>query len=127
MNYKKDTLVGYDFQGWPICQMNLKEILIGLGAREENNQLVFDLDDPTLEAYPRLFEDDGMGYGIDEQCIVEAETFKSNEEGKDIIYVNIFRADIPTLEEKSELIKRWEEDEEAVLKNSKNFSQTYNK
>lgn len=38
---KKEDLIDYDFQGWPIFRMNLREILLALGAREEDGKLFF--------------------------------------------------------------------------------------
>lgn len=89
MHNNKEKLVGYDFQGWPIFKMTLKEMLLGLGGKEEDNKIIFDVNDPSMKIYPSILEDDGMGYGVNKQCIVEAEVFKSNEENADKIYVNI--------------------------------------
>ena len=127
MHRNKEALVGYDFQGWPIFKMTLKDLLLGLGGKEEDNKIIFDANDPSMKIYPSLLEDDGMGYGINEQCIVEADVFKSNDENADKIYVNIFRADIPSEKEQNKLIDRWDIEEREVLeavnarKNNKNF------
>jgi len=40
-------------------------------------------DDPVLDMYPRTFEDDGMGYGVDEHCIVDANVVEQQ-------WINIF-------------------------------------
>ena len=40
MHSNKEKLVGYDFQGWPIFKMTLKEILLGLGGKEEDNKII---------------------------------------------------------------------------------------
>lgn len=114
MNNRED-LVGYDFQGWPIFKMNLKEVLLELGGKEEDGKIVFDANDPSMKIYPTLLEDDGMGYGVNEQCIVEAEVFKSNEEDDDTIYVNIFRENIPTEKQQTDLFDRWDTEEREVL------------
>lgn len=115
MKRDRKALVGYDFQGWPIFKMTLKEVLLCLGGKEENGKIVFDVNDPALAVYPKLLEDDGMGYGVNEQCIVEADTFKSNDESDDKIYVNIFRADIPSEKEQVELFNRWDTEEREVM------------
>lgn len=127
MRRNREALVAYDFQGWPIFKMTLKELLLGLGGKEEDNKIIFDANDPSMKIYPTLLEDDGMGYGVNEQCIVEADVFKSNEENADKIYVNIFRADIPSEKEQNKLFDRWDTEEREVLeavnarKNNKNF------
>ena len=115
MHNHKEALVGYDFQGWPIFKMTLKEVLLGLGGKEEDNKIIFDVNDPSMKTYPSILEDDGMGYGVNKQCIVEAEVFKSNEENTDKIYVNIFRADIPTEKEQNHLFDRWNTEEKEAL------------
>ena len=63
MHSNKEKLVGYDFQGWPIFKMTLKEVLLGLGGKEEDNKIIFDANDPSMKIYPSILEDDGMGYG----------------------------------------------------------------
>lgn len=115
MKKDREALVGYDFQGWPIFKMTLKEMLLGLGGKEENGKIIFDANNPSMNIYPSLFEDDGMAYGVNKQCIIEADVFKSNEENDDTIYVNIFRADIPSEKEQNELFARWDEEEREVI------------
>lgn len=65
---KKITLY-YDFQGWPVNIMSLKDILINLGFKEENGQLSISSDDEMLNAYPCLLEDDGMAYGVNPKFV----------------------------------------------------------
>lgn len=115
MHSNKEKLVGYDFQGWPIFKMTLKELLLDLGGKEEDGKIIFDANDPSMKVYPTLLEDDGMGYGINEQCIVEADVFKSNKENDDTIYVNIFRADIPSEEERPDLFEHWDAEEREFM------------
>lgn len=115
MRNNREALVAYDFQGWPIFKMTLKELLLDLGGKEKDGKIIFDANDPSMKVYPTLLEDDGMGYGVNKQCIVEAEVFKSNEENADKIYVNIFRADIPTEKEQNHLFDRWNTEEKEAL------------
>ena len=105
MKERKD-LIGYDFQGWPIFKQNLREILLNLGGKVENNKLVFDLDNPYLKAYPRTLIDDGMGYGINKSYITEVSCFKDN--GKPI--VNLFIELAPTRKQKRVLLDRWDKE-----------------
>ena len=67
----KDNIIGYDFQGWPVRKMTLREILLALGGKENEGQIVFNMDDVNMffDAYPRTMEDDGMAYGINPQYI----------------------------------------------------------
>ena len=108
---KKEDLVYYDFQGWPVFKKNLKELLLQLGGEERGKQIIFDSEAPSMEVYPRLLEDDGMAYGVNEAVITEASVFQ-DEDGK--TYINIFREPTPTKEKQEELIKKWEEDEAIV-------------
>lgn len=63
--------IGKDFQGWPLYAMTFREILESLGSKKiEHN--TYTIDDSILDSYPRLLEDDGMGYGVNEQYITEA-------------------------------------------------------
>ena len=70
----KENLIGYDFQGWPIYKKTLRQLLEELGAIEENNIIGFRIDNPILDIYPIKLEDDGMGYGINEQYFSCADT-----------------------------------------------------
>lgn len=86
--------IGYDFQGWPVKMLTLREILEELGFTEKDGRFGIDNNDELLDAYPVTVEDDGMGYGIEPQYIVEAdnlpyekkvtteeEYYKKNENG----------------------------------------------
>ena len=108
---KRNALVGYDFQGWPIFKLTLEELLIGLGGKRDGNNIVFDALSPDMEIYPTLFEDDGMAYGVNEQCIIEAHVNKD----KDNTNIIIFRENIPNEQQQKELFERWDEDERIFL------------
>ena len=99
MNRKED-IVHYDFQGWPEYKMNLREILIALGGKTEGDTISFDMNDPLMDVYPRIFVDDGMGYGVDENVIVTVDP------DKDERFINIFREKKPTEEQQAELIRQ---------------------
>ena len=98
----REDLIDYDFQGWPIFRMNLKEILLALGGTIDGNSLSFDINNPILSAYPRILMDDGMGYGVDDSAIVSV---GANEE-----YINIFREPIPSKKRLAEVLKQWDKD-----------------
>ena len=82
---------------WPINAMNLKEILENLEFENDGEKLFIKLDNPILKAYPVLLEDDGMGYGINEQFISEVDsTLYENHSIKDnlILVFNMFKEKI---------------------------------
>lgn len=55
---------------WPVYAFTLKEILENLGfIEDENGRFSIELDNDILKAYPRLLEDDGMGYGVNEEFV----------------------------------------------------------
>jgi hypothetical protein len=66
--------ISYDFQGWPVEAMTLWEILKKLGFRKEDGKIVGEISEDLLNAYPRLLEDDGMGYGVNQEYISEIDT-----------------------------------------------------
>lgn len=82
--------------------MNLREILLALGGLCENGKICFDEKDHLMEVYPRILMDDGMGYGVDENVIVEVDYDKQLE------VINIFREKTPTDEQRKELDRMWE-------------------
>lgn len=65
--------IGTDFQGWPVNALTLKEILKELGFKENEDSFFISKDSKLLDAYPYLLEDDGMGYGVDSEYIVEVD------------------------------------------------------
>lgn len=65
--------IGTDFQGWSINALTFKEILKQLGFTDTGDGYFIEKGDEILNAYPRLLEDDGMGYGIDSGFITLAE------------------------------------------------------
>ena len=66
----------YDFQGWPVQPMTLREILISLGFEEDTETIKLIKGEETnqlLDSYPHLLQDDGMGYGVNERYITEVD------------------------------------------------------
>lgn len=101
----KEDLMYYDFQGWPVFKMNIKEILEALGGKIENNKIVFELNDPIMEVYPTSYIDDGMAYGVEACKIIEVSRFEDNGE----LCVNFFRKNVPNPEHLKELYNKWDE------------------
>ena len=65
--------VSEDFQGWPVKIKTLREILGQLGFKEKDGVFGIDDNDELLDAYPRLLEDDGMGYGVNEYYLCDGD------------------------------------------------------
>lgn len=72
MIINEEEIINYDGQGWPICKMNLRSIIEALGGvyNEDTNKWEIP-ESEKLDVYPTRLIDDGMGYGVDEQYIVE--------------------------------------------------------
>lgn len=115
----REALVDYNFQGWPVFKMNLREVLLALGGRPEGNLIVFDEGSTLMSAYPRVLMDDGMGYGVDDSAVVAISVFASDG------IVNIFRETLPSEERQAELFKQWDESkrfaEEIIRRDLKDF------
>jgi len=81
---RDEDIISYDFQGWPVYKMTLREILIEMGSLQENGLIGFKTDDPILDVYPKVLEDDGMGYGVNVRYITEASV---DREDKSVISI----------------------------------------
>lgn len=59
------TEADFDFQGFLIPHITLREGLMNIGFKEdkENNRFYIENDNKMLDTYPLILEDDGMGYG----------------------------------------------------------------
>lgn len=82
---KYNNIISVDFQGWPIYKLNLRDILLKLGAKIIDGRIGFDENDKILDIFPVKYEDDGMGYGINEQFITDVDHFYTEED--DIINI----------------------------------------
>lgn len=118
--------IDYDFQGWPIYAHTLREVLIALGGTvDENGNIVFKGDDKLLDAYPQLFEDDGMGYGVNEKYVTEVdkEMWDTNLGEAEIKAFNIFTDKQATKEK----LQKIQEDMDALEEKIKNLEIKKNK
>ena len=82
---KRDkSIVNFDFQGWPNRKMDLKSILetIGFGTYEIDGKKIFGIrcDSKILTVYPSILNDDGMGYGVNEQFIIDITRSGENDQ-----------------------------------------------
>lgn len=104
--------IDYDFEGWPKYAHTLREILIALGAKvDENGNIVFNGDDELLDAYPYILEDDGMGYGVNERYATEIdkELWDNQIGGQEVKTFNIFADKVASEDRLKELQKEMEE------------------
>lgn len=85
MKKECENIIGFDFQGWPIKKLTVREILERLGAELNCGTGAYEIEDTlALDVYPRILEDDGMGYGIEKGFITEFEMSPNND------YCNVF-------------------------------------
>ena len=75
----KENIIAFDFQGWPVRKLTLKEILIRLGAHLNTETNMYEIDKSSVETTPTVYTDDGMGYGVGEAYIVDADRNEADE------------------------------------------------
>lgn len=82
-----DKIVGYDFQGWPLYQLRVISLLRAMGMSED---VIKQIPEDILTSTITTLEDDGskqsqssMGYGVNEECIVNCAIDKN----KNIVYL----------------------------------------
>lgn len=75
----KENIIGFDFQGWPVRKLTLEEILVKLGARLNPETYMYEIDKSLVETIPTVYTDDGMGYGVNEAFIVDADRNEADE------------------------------------------------
>lgn len=100
----EDKLISYEIMGeWPIYKLTLREILSRLGAFETPNGIFgFDSANPILDICPCRLTDDGMGYGVNEEWIIDADSDNKN-------YINIFTEKELPQKELDNYLKRYRE------------------
>lgn len=85
--------IGNDFQGWPIYKRNWRFIFKELGVLNEDGSVAIDKDNPLLDTYPSIEEDDGMGYSPYSRWITGVQS-KINEPGFQI-WIDCERKEVP--------------------------------
>lgn len=93
---EEKIVLQYDWQGWPVNAMKLKDILKELGFIDNGEKIFLphtEENDKLLNAYPRLLKDDGMGYGVDEEyiCTAENDVFEETIGENKVNVFNLFR------------------------------------
>lgn len=73
------TEFDFDFQGWLIPNLTLRQILekIGFILDKETNRLYINNNDSILDRCPNVIEDDGMGYGAKTKKITHIEKMEN--------------------------------------------------
>ena len=73
--------ISYTFQGRVLNAMTVREILQAIFPNTdfEVGPITISVYDPVLDTYPRILEDDGMGYGIKPRYITDVDTEQYKE------------------------------------------------
>lgn len=75
-----DEIVGYDFQGWPLYQLRVISLLRTMGMSDD---VIDQIPEDILTSTITTLEDDGSGYGVNKECIVNCAIDKN----KNIVYL----------------------------------------
>ena len=75
-----DEIVGYDHYGWPLYQLRVISLLRAMGMSDD---IIGQIPEDILTSTITTLEDDSMGYGINEECIVNCAIDKN----KNIVYL----------------------------------------
>ena len=77
MEEKKENIINFDFQGWPEFKMSMKDIIERIGGKlnEETNKWEIP-NEGWLTQCPTILHDDGMGYGVNEEYIIDVNVDK---------------------------------------------------
>lgn len=66
-----EKVVNFDYQGWPEYKHTIKDLIIAFGGVYNEETKKWEIPDiGNLNTVPRLLEDDGMGYGVNERYII---------------------------------------------------------
>lgn len=76
----KDEIVGYDAYGWPLYHLRVISLLRVLGISED---IIKQIPENILASEIQTLEDDGMGYGVNKENIVDCVMDKN----KNIVYL----------------------------------------
>lgn len=103
MNTEKEDIINYDFQGWPVYKMNIRDILkdLGLVLDETDNTWKISNNNPILDIYPITVVDDGMGYGVNEKFITSVSSHPEPDSQSNSRFCTIF------IEEQDKDIELW--------------------
>ena len=71
---EKNSIIAFDFQGWPVEKMSLEDIIKRIGGvyNPDTNKYEIECTD-KLKRFPVVYEDDGMAYGVNPKYISEVD------------------------------------------------------
>lgn len=77
MEEKKENIINFDFQGWSEFKMSMKDIIEKLGGtlNKETNKWEIP-NEGWLVQSPVILHDDGMGYGVNDEYIINVDIDK---------------------------------------------------
>ena len=75
-----DEIVGHDHQVWPLYPLRIISLLRAMGMSDD---IIDQIPEDILTSTITTLEDDGMGYGINEESIVNCAIDKN----KNIVYL----------------------------------------
>ena len=75
-----DEIVGHDFQGWPLYPLRIISLLRAMGMSDD---IIDQIPEDILTSTITTLEDDSMGYGVNQECIVNCAIDKN----KNIVYL----------------------------------------
>lgn len=83
----KEDIINFETMGgWPVLKQNLRSIIEALGGTLNQETGCWEIkESEMLDIYPLLLEDDGMGYGVNEQYITDVNLDTKNG------FCNMFR------------------------------------
>lgn len=81
----KDNYLYTDFQGWGVYALTLRDILDKIAVKEGDDYIIKG-NNIYLDSVPVVYEDDGMGYGVNERYISSFDCFEHNGQK----HINIF-------------------------------------
>lgn len=70
----------FDFQGWLIPHISVRDVIEKLGFKFDEETKTWSIldDNPILNVYPDIFQDDGMGYGANNGKLTSIEIDENN-------------------------------------------------
>lgn len=75
-----DEIVGHDHQGWPLYKLRVISLLRAMGMSDD---IIDQIPEDILTSTITTLEEDGAGYDINQECIVNCAIDKN----KNIVYL----------------------------------------
>lgn len=75
----RQDIIGFDFQGWPVYKQTVRDMLESFGLKLIDGKWQIEDTDPILDVYPLKLNDDGAGYGVNQEYIIEVGAHHADE------------------------------------------------